>query len=111
MLLFRACLWKFSSSLRGARCSTTSPSLFETHFGAAFARSEMMLHEPSGHSQREVNAAHSLLFQATLLLDESRALSYAVVMALAHTRGCPDFVEVGEAGVAVVDAMRHQRCV
>jgi hypothetical protein len=45
----------------------------------------MMLHEPSGHSQREVNAAHSLLFQATLLLDESRALSYAVVMALAHT--------------------------
>jgi hypothetical protein len=25
--------------------------------------------------------------------------------------GAPDFVEVGEAGVAVVDAMRHQRCV
>jgi hypothetical protein len=23
----------------------------------------------------------------------------------------PDFVEVSEAGVAVVDAMRHQRCV
>jgi hypothetical protein len=39
----------------------------------------------NAHSQREVNAAHSLLSQATLLLDESRALSYAVVMALAHT--------------------------
>jgi microcompartment protein CcmL/EutN len=39
----------------------------------------------NARSQREVNAAHSLLSQATLLLDESRALSYAVVMALAHT--------------------------
>ena len=39
-ILFRARLWKFSSSLRGARCSTTSPNLFGTHFGAAFARSE-----------------------------------------------------------------------
>jgi len=39
----------------------------------------------NAHSQREVNAAHSLLSQATLLLDESRALSYALVMALAHT--------------------------
>jgi hypothetical protein len=36
-------------------------------------------------SQREVNEAHSLLSQAALLLDESRALSYAVVMALAQT--------------------------
>src|SRR5262245_11337783 len=27
------------------------------------------------------------------------------------TRDAPDFVEVGEAGVAVSDAMRHQRCV
>src|SRR5262249_28781910 len=26
-------------------------------------------------------------------------------------RDAPDFVEVGEAGVAVSDAMRHQRCV
>ena len=36
-------------------------------------------------SQREVNGAHSLISQATTLLDESRALSYAVVMALAQT--------------------------
>ena len=39
----------------------------------------------SAHSQREDNAADSLLSQAALLLDESRALSYAVVMALAQT--------------------------
>ena len=39
----------------------------------------------NAHSQREVNQAHSLLSQAALLLDESRALSYAVVMALAQT--------------------------
>jgi hypothetical protein len=39
----------------------------------------------NAHSQREVNEAHSLLSQATTLLDESRALSYAVVMALAQT--------------------------
>src|SRR5262245_36182192 len=45
----------------------------------------MMLHDNNAHSQREVNAAHSLLSQATVLLDESRALSYAVVMALADT--------------------------
>ena len=38
----------------------------------------------NAHSQREVNEAHSLS-QATTLLDESRALSYAVVMALAQT--------------------------
>ena len=37
------------------------------------------------HSQREVEAAHSLLSQATLLFDESLALTYALVMALAHT--------------------------
>jgi len=37
------------------------------------------------HSQREVEAAHSLLSQATVLFDESHALSYALVMALAHT--------------------------
>ena len=36
-------------------------------------------------SQREVNEAHSLISQATTLLDESRALSYAVVMVLAQT--------------------------
>ena len=39
----------------------------------------------NAHSQREDNEAHSLLSQAALLLDESRALSYAVVMALAQT--------------------------
>ena len=39
----------------------------------------------NAHSQREDNAADSLLSQAALLLDESRALSYAVVMALAQT--------------------------
>ena len=36
-------------------------------------------------SQREVNGVHSLLSQATTLLDESRALSYALAMMLAHT--------------------------
>jgi len=39
----------------------------------------------NAHSQREVNAADSLLSQTKLLLDEARALSYAVVMALANT--------------------------
>jgi len=39
-ILFRARLWKFSSSLRGARCSTTSPNLFVMRFGVVFARSE-----------------------------------------------------------------------
>jgi hypothetical protein len=36
-------------------------------------------------SKREVEAAHTLLSEATLLFDESHALSYAFVMALAHT--------------------------
>jgi hypothetical protein len=46
----------------------------------------MMLHEQQrAHSQREDNEADSLLSQAATLLDESRALSYAVVMALAQT--------------------------
>ena len=36
-------------------------------------------------SQREVGGAHSLLSQATTLLDESRALSYALAMMLART--------------------------
>lgn len=35
--------------------------------------------------QREDNAAHSLLSQAATLLEETRALSYALVMALAQT--------------------------
>ena len=38
----------------------------------------------NAHSQREVNGAHALS-QAALLLDEARALSYALVMALADT--------------------------
>jgi hypothetical protein len=38
----------------------------------------------NAHSQREVNGAHALS-QAALLLDEARALSYALVMALAQT--------------------------
>ena len=36
-------------------------------------------------SQPEVKGVQSLLSQATTLLDESRALSYALVMMLAHT--------------------------
>jgi hypothetical protein len=39
----------------------------------------------NAHSQPEFNAARSLLSQGTVLLDESRALSYAVVMVLART--------------------------
>jgi hypothetical protein len=39
----------------------------------------------NAHSQREVNGAHSLLSQAGDLLDEAHALSYALVMVLAHT--------------------------
>ena len=39
----------------------------------------------NANSQREDNEADSLLSQTALLLDESRALSYAVVMALAQT--------------------------
>ena len=35
--------------------------------------------------KREVEAALNLLSQATLLFDESLALTYALVMALAHT--------------------------
>jgi hypothetical protein len=39
----------------------------------------------NAHSQPEDNEADSLLSQAATLLDESRALSYAVAMALAQT--------------------------
>ena len=39
----------------------------------------------NAHSQREDNEADSLLSQAALLLDVSRALSYAAVMVLAQT--------------------------
>src|SRR5262245_9403827 len=48
--------------------------------GAAFARSEM-----NAHSQRELEAASSLLSQTALLLDEARAFSYALTMTLART--------------------------
>ena len=37
------------------------------------------------HRQREVEAAHSFLSQTAFLLDESRALSCALAMVLAHT--------------------------
>jgi hypothetical protein len=36
-------------------------------------------------SKRGIEEAHTLLSEATLLFDESHALSYAFVMALAHT--------------------------
>jgi hypothetical protein len=39
----------------------------------------------NAHSQPEVNAAHRSPLPSDFLLDESRALSYAVVMALAQT--------------------------
>jgi hypothetical protein len=39
----------------------------------------------SVHRQREPEPAHSLLCQATVLLDKSRALDYVLVMALAYT--------------------------
>ena len=39
----------------------------------------------NGHRQGEVEAAHSLLSQTAFLLDESRALSCALAMVLAHT--------------------------
>jgi hypothetical protein len=45
----------------------------------------MMFHKHNAHSQEEISAAHSVLSQAALLLDESRALSYVIVMAFAHT--------------------------
>jgi len=35
--------------------------------------------------KREVEVAHTLLAEASLLFDESHALTYALVMALAHT--------------------------
>ena len=56
-----------------------------TRFGVAFARFEINFMNAIAHSQREVEAAHSLLSQANLLFDESLALTYALVMALAHT--------------------------
>jgi hypothetical protein len=37
------------------------------------------------HNQREVEAAHTLLSEATLLFDESHALTYALAMVLANT--------------------------
>ena len=45
----------------------------------------MIIEDHNEHRQREVEAAHSLLSQTAFLLDESRALSYALVMMLANT--------------------------
>jgi hypothetical protein len=45
----------------------------------------MISDDHNAHRQGEVEAAHSLLSQTALLLDESRALNYALVMVLAHT--------------------------
>jgi hypothetical protein len=45
----------------------------------------MIFDDHNGHRQGEVEAAHSLLSQTASLLDESRALSYALAMVLAHT--------------------------
>ena len=45
----------------------------------------MIFDDHNEHRQREVEAAHSLLSQTAFLLDESRALSYALTMVLAHT--------------------------
>ena len=45
----------------------------------------MSFDDHNEHRQREDNAAHSLLSQAATLLEETRALSYALVMALAQT--------------------------
>jgi hypothetical protein len=45
----------------------------------------MIFDDHNGHRQGEVEAAHSPLFQTAILLDESRALSCALAMLLAHT--------------------------
>ena len=45
----------------------------------------MSFDDHNEHRQREVEAAHSLLSQTAFLLDESRALSHALAMVLAHT--------------------------
>jgi len=46
----------------------------------------MIFDDHNGHRQGEVEAAHSrLLSQTAFLLDESRALSCALAMVLAHT--------------------------
>src|SRR5262245_56814540 len=54
-------------------------------FGVAFARFEANFMNATVQSKREVGEAHALLSEVTLLFDESHALSYALVMALAHT--------------------------
>jgi hypothetical protein len=64
---------------------TTSQNHFETRFGVAFARFESNFMNTATQSKRGVEAARTLLSEATLLFDESHALSYAVVMALAQT--------------------------
>ena len=44
----------------------------------------MIFDDHNGHRLGEVEAAHSLLSQTAFLLDESRALSCALAMVLAH---------------------------
>ena len=53
------------------------------------ARSNLVMHL----GQSDLNISH--IFRAPAFLNGN----------------APDFVEVGEAGIAVEDAMRHQRCV
>jgi hypothetical protein len=45
----------------------------------------MIFDDHNGHRQGEVEAPHSLLCQTAFLIDESRALSCALAMVLAHT--------------------------
>jgi hypothetical protein len=45
----------------------------------------MIFDDHNGHRQGGVEAAHNLLTQTAFLLDESRALSCALAMVLAHT--------------------------
>jgi hypothetical protein len=45
----------------------------------------MIFDDHNGHRQGEIEAAHSLFSQTALLVDESRALSYALAMVLART--------------------------
>jgi hypothetical protein len=44
-----------------------------------------MNYQNNAHSQREVEAVSGLLSQTALLLDETRAFSYALTMVLART--------------------------
>ncbi|MGB8804123.1 MAG: hypothetical protein WCC93_04290 [Chthoniobacterales bacterium] len=56
-----------------------------TRFGVASARFENNFMNATVQIKREVEGALNLLSEATLLFDESHALTYALVMALANT--------------------------